>query len=225
MNKILKNKKILITAGPVWVSIDKVRVITNIFSGKLGWTIAKIAHRMGADVTLLMGPGKIVLPNKKIKGLKIVYFRYFDELLKLIKKEISSRQYNIMIHSAAVNDYAPIISKEKKIKSGKSKLIIKLKPTIKIVDLIKKLDPSIFLVKFKLEVDSPEKELIDISYNSMLESSADLMVANNMETVIKNKGHEAFIIDAKRNVKKFTGKEKISLNLLKIISSKINNFK
>ena len=81
MNKILKNKKILITAGPVWVPLDRVRVITNIFSGKLGWTIAKTAHQMGAQVTLLMGPGKVILPDKKIKGLDIIYFRYFDELL------------------------------------------------------------------------------------------------------------------------------------------------
>lgn len=223
MKKILKNKKILITAGPVWVPIDKVRVITNIFSGRLGWSIAKMAHKMGAEITLLMGPGKIILPSKKIKKLKIIYFRYFDEILKLVKKEVISKKYGIMIHSAAVNDYAPIFSEEKKIKSGKSKLIIRLKPTIKIVDLIKKLDPSIFLVKFKLEVDLPKKKLIDVSYKSMLKSNADLMVANNMETVEKYKGHEAFIIDPKKNIKKVIGKDKIALNLLKIINSKLKN--
>lgn len=223
MKKILRNKKILITAGPVWVPVDRVRVITNVFSGRLGWTIVKMAHKMGADITLLMGPGKIILPSKKIKKLKIVYFRYFDEILKLVKKEISSKKYDIMIHSAAVNDYAPILSKEKKIKSGKSKLIIRLKPTIKIIDLIKKLDPSIFLVKFKLEVDLPNKKLIDVSYKSMLKSSADLMVANNMQTVEKFQGHEAFIIDLQKNIKRIVGKEKIATELLSTINSKLKN--
>jgi len=223
MKKNLKNKKILITAGPVWVPVDKVRVITNVFSGRLGWTITKIAHDMGANITLLMGPGKIILPSKKIKNLKIIYFRYFDELLKLVKKEVKSKKYDIMIHSAAVNDYAPILPKEKKIKSGKSKLMIRLRPTIKIVDFIKKLDPSIFLVKFKLEVDVPEKKLIDVSYKSMLKSRADLMVANNMETVERYKGHEAFIIDPKKNIKRIVGKEKIATELLGMINSKLKN--
>jgi phosphopantothenoylcysteine decarboxylase/phosphopantothenate--cysteine ligase len=223
MKKILKGKKILITAGPVWVPIDKVRVITNVFSGRLGWIIVKLAHKMGAEITLLMGPGKIDLISKKIPNLKIIYFRYFDELLKLAKKEVASKKYDIMIHSAAVNDYAPIISREKKIKSGKQKLIIKLKPTIKIVDLVKKLDPSIFLIKFKLEVDISKKKLIDISYKSMLKSKADLMVANNMKTVAEYKSHKAFIIDPQKNIKKVIGKEKIASSLLKMISSKLKN--
>jgi len=221
MKRILKNKKILITAGPVWVPVDKVRVITNIFSGRLGWAIAKIAHDMGANITLLMGPGKIILPSKKIKNLEIIYFRYFDELLKLVKREVGSKKYDIMIHSAAVNDYAPRSSKEKKIKSGKQKLVIRLRPTIKIVDLVKKLDPSIFLVKFKLEVDVSEKKLIDVSYKSMLKSRADLMVANNMETVEKYKGHEALIIDPEKNIKKVIGKVKVAVSLLKLILSKL----
>lgn len=223
MKKILKNKKILITAGPVWVPVDRVRVITNVFSGRLGWSIAKAAHKMGADITLLMGPGKIILPSKKIKKLKIVYFRYFDEILKLVKKEVISKKYDIMIHSAAVNDYAPILSKEKKIKSGKPKLIIRLRPTIKIVDLIKKIDPSIFLVKFKLEVDLSKKKLIDVSYKSMMKSNADLMVANNMKTVVSQKKHEVFIIDPQKNIKRVVGKEKIATELLKTINSKLKN--
>lgn len=223
MKNNLKNKNILITAGPVWVPVDKVRVITNVFSGRLGWEITMAAQKMGANITLLMGPGKIILPDKKIKKLKIIYFRYYDELLKLVKREVSTKKYDIVFQSAAVNDYAPILAKEKKIKSGKSKLIIRLKPTIKIVDLIKKIDPSVFLVKFKLEVDIPNKKLIDISYKSMLKSNADLMVANNMKTVVSQKKHEAFIIDPKKNIKMIVGKEKIATELLNIINSELKN--
>ncbi|MCP4136844.1 MAG: phosphopantothenoylcysteine decarboxylase, partial [bacterium] len=53
MDKILENKKILITAGPVWVPIDRVRVMTNTFGGALGAIIAQKAYELGADVTLL----------------------------------------------------------------------------------------------------------------------------------------------------------------------------
>jgi len=55
----------------------------------------------------------------------------------------------------------------------------------------------------------------------MLKSRADLMVANNMETVEKYKGHEALIIDPEKNIKKVIGKEKVAVSLLKLILSKL----
>ena len=52
-NKILKNKKILITAGGTKEKIDPVRYITNCSSGKMGLALADYAHNMGADLTLV----------------------------------------------------------------------------------------------------------------------------------------------------------------------------
>ena len=112
--KKLKGKKVLVTAGPTWVAVDKVRVITNIFGGALGTIIAKKFYEAGAQVILLMGPGRAVLP-KESKNFKIIPFKYYDDLLSLIKKEVGSKKYDIVIHSAAVSDYQPIISKEPKI--------------------------------------------------------------------------------------------------------------
>lgn len=223
LKKIFNNKRILITAGPVWVPIDKVRVITNIFSGKLGLIIANLAHTLGADVTLLMGPGKILVPAKKLSRFKIIKFRYFDELLELVKTHVGSKRYDVIIHSAAVSDYRPIFVKRGKIKSGKKELSIRLKPTIKIVDLIKKIDPDIFLVKFKLEVGLSQQELINIAYRSMIQSNADLIVANDFQTVTRgHKNHVAFIINPQKLIKKITGKEKIADELLRLIGLRLN---
>ena len=219
MEKILKGKKILITAGPTWVPIDKVRVITNVFSGKLGLIIAEIASKMGAKVTLLMGPTKLVVLSKNKKNFNIINFKYFDEFLTLVKKEVGSRKYNIMIHSAAVADYMPVLTSEGKIKSGRNNLIIRFKPTVKIVDLIKEIDPNIFLVKFELEVNLPKKELIDVAYKSMLRSRAALIVANDFRTI--NRGHRAFIVDDKKKIIVCDGKEDIAKKLLFLIAKKI----
>ena len=218
MSKYFLGKKFLVTAGPVWVPIDKVRVITNIFGGSLGYLIAQKAYEMGADVVLVMGPGRINLPTSK-KNFKIIKFKYFDEIFKIIKKEISSKKYDVVIQSAAISDYAPIISKIGKIKSGKKELVIRLKPTIKIIYLIKKIDPSVFLVKFKLEVDVTKTRLINIAHKSMLESNADLIVANDFNTVIKR--HKAFIINKDKDCIESEGKEKIAKDMLKIIVSKL----
>jgi phosphopantothenoylcysteine decarboxylase/phosphopantothenate--cysteine ligase len=220
MKQYLKGKKILITAGPTWVAIDKVRAITNIFGGTLGAIVAENAHKLGADVTLLFGPGRASLPEVG-ENFKIIKFKYFEELLDLVKKEVSSKKYDIVIHSAAVADYTPVNVGEGKIKSGKESLTIKLKPTVKIVNLIKELDPNIFLVKFKLEVNLSEKELLDVAYKSMLESKADLIVANDFNTVYKN--HKAFVIDKHKNIKEFLGKQEVALGLLEALKDKIDH--
>jgi phosphopantothenoylcysteine decarboxylase/phosphopantothenate--cysteine ligase len=214
--KNLKNKKILVTAGPTWVPIDKVRVITNIFSGRLGLLIAKEAAKKGAKVTLLMGPGPFSFFENKNKNLRILHFKYFDELYNLMKREISSKKYDIVIHSAAVSDYTPTSPYKGKIKSGKENLMIKLKPTIKIVDQIKKWNKKVFLVKFKLEVNVKEKELIERAYESMLASDADLIVANDLKHM-KGENQKAFIIDKEKKIILCQNKKEIAKKLLNII--------
>lgn len=205
--------RILITAGPTWVPVDKVRVLTNIFSGRLGYLIAqKAASKEDARVTLFLGPGRISLPEKQDKNLEIVRYKYFDELYDLIKKAVSSKKYDILIHSAAVADYAPEPA-DTKIKSGKHNLIITLNPTVKIVDQVKKWDPDIFLVKFKLEAGISPEELINIAFESMMKSKADLMVANEFAET-SEKYHRAYIINPKKEVKKVVGKENIAKQLL-----------
>ena len=192
----LKNKKILITGGPVWVPLDKIRVITNVFTGALGLLIAKEAVKSGAMTTLLLGPSPLLLAAKLPKNLKIIRFNFFDELYKLMKKEISSRRYDVVIHSAAVADFMPEKNTEGKISSENKNLVIKLKPNPKIADKIKEWDPKIFLVKFKLEVNRTQKELIKRAYKSTRVSRADLVVANDFKDINIEKGkHRAFIID------------------------------
>lgn len=216
----LKNKRILITAGPTWIPIDSVRVITNIFKGTLGLIIAKEAIKRKAKVTLLMGPGAISLPSKIPFSLKIMRFKFFNDLYQLMKKEINSKKYNIVIHSSAVSDYQLDHIYKGKIKSGKKRLILRLKPTIKIVDQIKKWDPKVFLVKFKVEDNKNKSELIEIAFKSMLHSKADLIVANDLRN-IKEKNHRAFIIDHQKNIVSCKTKEEIARQLLNIIDNEI----
>ena len=70
-DKDLAGEKILITAGPTVEFIDPVRCITNISSGKMGYAMAKIARRRGAEVTLITGPTAIELPRNDIPTVRI----------------------------------------------------------------------------------------------------------------------------------------------------------
>jgi phosphopantothenate---cysteine ligase (CTP) len=178
----------------------------------LGAKIASLISQKGAQVKALFGPVRAELPPAS-EFLEIVRFHYFDELLEMMEKEISQGDYDIVIHSAAVSDYRPIGVGEGKISSGKKNLTINFKPTVKIVDLVKKWDPSVELVKFKLEVGLTKEALIEKAYQSMLHSQADLMVANNFDDVFQ-KEHRAFIIQKDKKVIECLGKEEIVQKLI-----------
>ncbi len=219
MDNALRDKKILVTAGPTWVPIDAVRVISNISSGRTGAVIAQYAAKKGANVTLLLGPSDAVHNSRLRQGLRVVRFRYFDEFRNLISRELKKQKYDIIIHAAAVSDYRPARIFKQKIKSGKKGLTIFLKPTVKLIDRIRKNAPQAFLVMFKLEAGKPKKELIDIAYATMRRCRADLVIANDLKDISKN-SHRAYIVDAQKRITPVATKEKLAAKLFGIISKK-----
>ena len=60
--QVLRNKRVLITAGPTFEAIDPVRGITNLSSGKMGFALAKAALEAGAYVHLIAGPCNLPTP-------------------------------------------------------------------------------------------------------------------------------------------------------------------
>lgn len=72
-----KNRRILITAGPTWVPIDNVRVIGNIATGQTGILLSNKLRKLGAKVTLVLGP----VTDKNIdKGVEIIQFTFSKNL-------------------------------------------------------------------------------------------------------------------------------------------------
>jgi phosphopantothenate---cysteine ligase (CTP) len=104
--------KILITAGNTQAPIDKVRCITNIFSGRTGASIALHAHQRSHEVTLLTSHPEVVpeLTNAETSLAERWHlFRYhtFEDLQSLMWQEISAGNFDAVIHCAAVSDYLP----------------------------------------------------------------------------------------------------------------------
>ncbi|MFA4846501.1 MAG: phosphopantothenoylcysteine decarboxylase [Patescibacteria group bacterium] len=138
-------------------------------------------------------------------GLLIVRFRTFDDLARIMEQEIRTGGYDVVIHSAAVSDYEVAgvlrqgslgnlepIDFEAKVSSKHPELYLRLVPTFKIVDRIKKeWGFKGKLVKFKLEVGKSDEELIEIAKKSGVASDADLIVANCLEWARER----AYIID------------------------------
>ena len=192
----LRGKKVLITAGPTIEYIDPVRVITNQSTGKTGVLLASELVSAGARVTLIYGPGKELPP----KGVKLVRVETSQEMFDAVKKEMKQK-FDIVILAAAVSDYIPEKSSTTKIKSDQKKIILKLKRASKIIDQIKRIQKNIFLVGFKAETNLSKDKLVSLARKKMLESNADLMIANDigLQKYKMNNGYNnVIIVDSKK---------------------------
>lgn len=186
----LKNKRILITAGPTWVPIDSVRVISNIATGQTGVLLAEELNKRGAKVTLVLGPTAACCINKRIR---VINFHFFEELKSIILKELKKSKYDILIHSAAVSDYRPLRKYAKKVRAGMKSWSLSLVPTVKIIDSIKKINPQIKLVGFKFEPEVSKHQLLNCAKRLAQRVRADLVVAN---TLLFHK-YQAYLLNGK----------------------------
>ena len=217
-SSILKNKKILMTAGPTIEYIDPVRVITNQSSGKTGVLLASELISAGSKVTLVYGPGI----EKPPKGAKVIKVSTSKEMYNEVKKQMK-KKFDVVIMAAAAADYIPENPSKQKIKSSQNKIKISLKLAPKIIDQIKKIQKNVILVGFKAETNLAKKDLISLAKKKLQESNADMIIANDIGSSRYKKNpnnNEVLIIDSGK-VRSSGWKNK--LKIVKFIRKEIEN--
>ena len=163
----LKNKKILISAGPTRENIDPVRFISNRSSGKMGYAIAEVARNMGANVHLVSGPVSLEAPAE----VNLVNIETGQQMHDEMSKHLDS---DIIIMCAAVSDYKVEDIANEKIKSTKSSISLDLHPTTDIIkSLAKNTDATI--VAFALETSEGKKNAL----KKLKDKGADIIVLNH----------------------------------------------
>jgi phosphopantothenoylcysteine decarboxylase/phosphopantothenate--cysteine ligase len=196
----LSGMKVLITAGATTEHIDPVRVVTNKSSGKMGVAIAEEALSRGAEVTLVYGLGTEAPPSRA----RLLTVETTEEMYEAVVSELKSKKYDLTIAVAAVADWTPEKSYPYKVSSHELHMLeVKLKPTVKIIDDVKKVSPRTFLVAFRAEYKLPKRELIESAYRRLLEAKADLIVVNDVGKKGVGFGtdtNEVFIIDKRKNI-------------------------
>jgi len=182
-------KKVLITAGPTWVAIDAVRVISNSATGKTGILLANALKRRGCKVTLVLGPG----PQPCVaKGIAVIRFCFFDELVGIISRQLRKGRFDAVVHSAAVADYRPARVARHKIRSGISHVRLELVPTPKILDMMKKIRPSLYVAAFKFEPGAAKAGMLAAARKLLKRAHADLVVANT----VRSRRYAAYLVDS-----------------------------
>lgn len=208
----------LITAGNTWTPIDDVRVMTNIFSGQTGLTLAKRIAKAGYNVTVILADHRVNLSDYEHKRITIKHAVTYDAFYKRVKKEVKKQCYSVLIHAAAVSDFAlkkPLKGKA----SSKKKLKLMLKKTKKIADKIKIWDPRIILIKFKLESRIKKRKLIQIALKSKAASHANLIIANKLPFTKK---HGYLLIKNRDQIQPIKGRKQLANRLVKIFKRELS---
>ena len=112
--KTLAGQHVLVTAGPTYEAIDPVRGITNLSSGKMGFSIARAAHMAGAQVTLVAGPVHLPTP----RGVQRIDVRSARQMLGAVQAQVD--QASVFVATAAVADWRPDTQAAQKIKKDGS---------------------------------------------------------------------------------------------------------
>jgi phosphopantothenoylcysteine decarboxylase/phosphopantothenate--cysteine ligase len=169
--KDLKGEQILVTGGPTQEPIDPVRFITNHSSGRMGFALAKMARRRGAEVILITGPTALSVPRRDIKWISI---GTAEEMRKAVFDHLGKA--SVVIKAAAVSDYRPKEISQKKIKKGDLDTPLTLERTKDILEEVGKKKGNRILVGFAAETG----DLIANAKKKLLEKNLDFIVVNDV---------------------------------------------
>ena len=197
LNAQLKEKRILITAGPTYEKIDPVRFIGNYSSGKMGFALAEECARQGAEVELIVGPVALTTSHPRIHRTDV---ESCEEMYQAAIRLYSSCDAAILC--AAVADFRPETIATEKIKREKDDLVIRLKPTHDIaaeLGKMKKADQR--LVGFALETNDEQqnaqgklerKNFDFIVLNSLRNEGTCFQSDENQISIISRQGQKDF---------------------------------
>ena len=205
--EILKNKRILITAGPTYEKIDPVRFIGNYSSGKMGFALAEACAEMGAEVTLIAGPVSLSTHHPRIQRINV---ESAESMWNAAVDQFPQADAGILC--AAVADYRPAVEAQEKIKREQTgEMVLRLIPNKDIaasLGAMKRADQR--LVGFALETHDEahhaadklrRKNLDFIVLNSLRDSGAGFRCDTNKITIIDAQGETtAYPLKSKQEV-------------------------
>ena len=202
---VLSGKKVLITAGPTYEKIDPVRFIGNYSSGKMGFALAEVCAEQGAEVTLVSGPVTLTAKHPAIHRVDV---ESAAEMYEAATHNFPDA--DIAILCAAVADFTPKVTADKKIKRKGDNLTLELQPTQDIAAALGAVKrEGQVMVGFALETNDEldnarkklkEKNLDFIVMNSLQDKGAGFRMDTNKVTIIDRQGLTAYDTKSKREV-------------------------
>jgi phosphopantothenoylcysteine decarboxylase/phosphopantothenate--cysteine ligase len=166
----LAGERVLVTAGPTEEPVDPVRYLSNRSSGKMGYAIARVARRRGADVTLVSGPVALTPPP----GVRTVRVGTAREMQQAAEEAFATA--TVVVAAAAVADYRPRRPLAQKLKKTTAALALDLERNPDILRGLAARKGRRLIVGFAAETH----DLATEAKRKLREKRCDLVVANDV---------------------------------------------
>src|SRR5581483_347883 len=166
----LRGERIVVSAGPTQEPLDPVRYLTNRSSGKMGYALARVARRRGADVTLVTGPTALPPPP----GVRAVPVETAREMARAV--EAAFADATVLVMCAAVADYRPRRPLDRKLKKRAAELTVELERNPDILAGLARRKGRRIVVGFAAETHDVAAE----ARRKLAAKRLDLIVANDV---------------------------------------------
>ena len=210
----LKDKKVLVTAGPTKEFIDPFRCLTNPSTGKMGISIANECARRGAEVILVSSVDNDSISNN-VKKVKITST---NDMFEAVKNNF--KDCDFIIKAAAVSDYTPVQIFDKKVKKQDGNLTIEFQRT---QDILKYVGDNKHEGQKVIGFAAETNNLIEYAKEKIVKKNLDYIVANDIskkDIGFGSDDNEVYIIDRHDNIKKIDKSNKN--NIAKAIVDEIS---
>ncbi|MCC5801192.1 phosphopantothenoylcysteine decarboxylase domain-containing protein [Rossellomorea vietnamensis] len=224
---LLKGKKILITSGGTLEKWDTVRGHTNLAKGTMGCYLAEEALSHEAEVIYLHGYFA-KLPESHGK-MRLIQFEGIEDLGGKIKSIVQSEPIDVVIMAAAGSDWIvdkivdqrgnPILETGKM--TSDEPPIIHFKKAPKVLSEIKKWNPKVLLVGFKLEHTDDREYLFERANLRMASSGAEFMVAHKTASLY-GENAEHFIVSKGQPPQTYISKKDTAEGLMELLTGHVN---
>jgi len=186
--KLLRGRRVLVTAGPTFEAIDPVRGITNLSSGKMGFAIARAAQEAGAEVTLVAGPVHLPTP-RHVARIDVQSAQQMHAAVLPV-----AAHHDVFIATAAVADWRPAQMNAHKIKKDGKKIapLFELTENADILAEVARLPGHPFCVGFAAE----SEDLLRHAREKLQRKNVPLMVGNLGPATFGRDDNALVLVDA-----------------------------
>jgi phosphopantothenoylcysteine decarboxylase/phosphopantothenate--cysteine ligase len=201
-----ENMRIVITAGPSYEPLDKVRRLSNFSTGELGTLLAENFARAGHSVTCLRGTASTF--SSPLWGVNVVPFTTNEDLAAELKRLPGREEVQIVFHAAALCDFRvrEILNERgdpihlDKIPTREGTLKVTLEPAPKLIASLRRFFPATIIVGWKYELEGTAEEARTKGRQQMEECLTDACVLNGHAygsgfEIISRSGEQAHLPD------------------------------
>ncbi|ANU37759.1 bifunctional phosphopantothenoylcysteine decarboxylase/phosphopantothenate--cysteine ligase CoaBC [Vibrio scophthalmi] len=217
-DKPLKGKSILITAGPTREAIDPVRYISNHSSGKMGFALADMAQKLGAEVTLVSGPVALATPQ----GCQRVNVESALDMHQAVMNH--AQQSDVFISCAAVADYRPETVADNKLKKTADNDAMTVK-MIKNPDIVASVAAMTENRPFTVGFAAETQNVKQYALSKLERKNLDMICANDVSLAGQgfNSNDNAITVYWKEGEQSLTlaSKQQIAQQILQMIADKL----